>query len=107
MSVFEVPRMITILAMAKQAYLLARREYDNHRLHETEFRGATPKRRRKRSLYLERIRKEAREFERIRYFSEPERRLLIAAWDQGLLDEGLERDLASADQETGLEEASA
>lgn len=77
-----LPKFIEALNLCKVAYLLAQEEYGCNRFNSREFEGALPKRK-SLTKTIARIKKKADTFV---VLSHHERRMVAAAYDQGLYE---------------------
>lgn len=92
----QVPHFIWVLSLAKIAYELAHESFGRDRLHERPFPGATPRRRKPTSRYIELVLKRSGEGIRPYMLGQAERRILIAAWDLGLAEKQIQEDELAA-----------
>lgn len=87
----QIPRFIAVLHLAKVAYELGREEYNGRRNLRREFDGALPKRREASWITCARVAKKALSSVP-GILSEPERRVVLGSYDQGLADEHYARE---------------
>jgi len=94
----EIPRFMEILALAKLAHELGWDESCESRKMIREFPGATPKRKHGPGRILARLERKAVKRQILLSFftlSGHERKLLVAAYDQGVLEAHLEKEGAA------------
>lgn len=91
----EIPRFMETLSLARVAYDLGREDHGNGRRVSREFEGSLPRRKRGIRIYVDHILKKGWKSQiSLGGLSSAEKRLLIAAYDQGLLEKHLELEMA-------------
>ena len=86
----ELPEFINTLSLCKAAWAMGREEYGGHKFTKREFEGSLPKRKGGTQKILLKLANKERTS--IGLWDSPARRMVLAAFDQGLLDEHYERE---------------